>query len=112
MWTADEWSGYTVRNKKELPNRQRANCDWAAARSLQEKKLVDSPHVSGPLHVHGDFAISARNITETLGNLAYLIRVDAHDPSRVQEYARQAEERVRALGELLRTATFTSGEAA
>lgn len=72
--------------------------------------MVDTSLVSGPLHVHGDVAVSARNITETLGNLAYLIRMDAHDPNRVLEYARQAEERVRALGELLRE--VTPGEAA
>lgn len=74
--------------------------------------MVDSSLVPSGLHVHGDVAVKARNITETLGNLAYLIRMDAHDPSRVLEYAQQAEERVRALGELLRNATFSPGEAA
>jgi len=74
--------------------------------------LIDTPLFSGPLELHGDVAVTARNITETLGNLAYLIRVDAHDPSRVVEYAQQAEERVRALVELLRMAPFSPGEAA
>jgi hypothetical protein len=74
--------------------------------------MVDSSFISGSTHVEGDVAVNARNITETLGNLAYLIRVDAHDPSRVMEYARQAEERVRALGELLRSMSLGGSQAA
>ena len=74
--------------------------------------MIDSPLFSGPLELHADVAVRARNITETLGNLAYLIRVDAHDPLRVVDYAQQAEERVRALVELLRYAPFSPGEAA
>lgn len=74
--------------------------------------MIDSPLVPGSSHSHGDVAVSARNITETLGNLAYLIRVDAHDPLRVMEYAQQAEERLRALGELLRNVSLIPEEAA
>ena len=74
--------------------------------------MNDASLSSGPSQEHADVAVDARNITETLGNLAYLIRVDAHDPSRVLEYAHQAEERVQALGELLRKATLTPREAA
>ena len=49
------------------------------------------------------------NIAETLGNLAYLIRVDADDPSLVRSYADQAEERITALGNLLRSVVLSTG---
>jgi len=51
-----------------------------------------------------EFVMDATNISETLTNLAYLIRVDAEDPRMVREYALQAEERLHALASMLRCA--------
>lgn len=47
----------------------------------------------------------ARNIVETLGNLLYLITVDAEKPALVRSYIGQAEERLRALQGLLPEST-------
>ena len=47
------------------------------------------------------FITHAVNIADTLANLAYLIDVDAEDPLLVRQYARDADERLRALASLL-----------
>jgi hypothetical protein len=43
------------------------------------------------------------NITETLSNLTYLIRLDAENPSLVRSYADEAEGQLLALAALLRS---------
>jgi hypothetical protein len=62
---------------------------------------MDSQPVSRALGSEDDLAENAMNILETLGNLTYLIQVDARDPSLVRSYANQAEERLVALRDLL-----------
>ncbi len=44
------------------------------------------------------------HISETLSNLTFLIEVDAASPELVRQYAKQAEDVLRALGELVRLA--------
>jgi len=51
-----------------------------------------------------EFLAHATDISDTLANLTYLICVDADYPARVRLYAEQANERLRALGSLLRSA--------
>ncbi len=43
----------------------------------------------------------ALNITETLSNLPFLLRLDADSPHLVRSYLEEAEERLRALSALL-----------
>jgi hypothetical protein len=62
---------------------------------------MDSQPVSRAFWSEDDLAENAMNILETLGNLNYLIQVDARDPSLVRSYANQAEERLVALRDLL-----------
>jgi hypothetical protein len=50
-----------------------------------------------------EFVLHAVNISETLSNLAYLICIDADSPERVRLYSEQVDERLRALGSLLRS---------
>ena len=50
-----------------------------------------------------DFLNHAINISETLSYLTYLICIDAESPDRVRLYAKQAQERVKALGSLLQS---------
>ena len=71
--------------------------------------MNDPRHSPGPNPLRDDLATHAMNIAETLGNLAYLIRVDADDPSLVRSYADQAEERITALGNLLRSVVLSAG---
>lgn len=58
----------------------------------------DLPHTNDR-----DFLDHAVNISETLSYLTYLLCIDAENPERVRLYAEQAQERVRALGSLLRS---------
>ena len=51
-----------------------------------------------------EFVDNVVNISETLSNLTFLIEVDAEHPELVRRYARQAEDVLRALGELVRSA--------
>ncbi|HEY4382749.1 MAG TPA: hypothetical protein VGN01_20565 [Acidobacteriaceae bacterium] len=44
------------------------------------------------------------SISDTLSNLAYLIDVDAENPVLVRQYAKQADQLLRALGERVRSA--------
>ena len=53
-----------------------------------------------------ELVLHAVNISETLSNLAYLIGIDADQPERVRLYAEQVEERLRALGSLLRSTGY------
>jgi hypothetical protein len=46
----------------------------------------------------------ALNITETLSNLTFLMRLDAESPNLVRKYLEEAEERLRALSALLSSA--------
>ena len=48
------------------------------------------------------FVIRAANILATLAGLTHLIRVKADDPSQVRDFAERAEEKLQALGELMR----------
>jgi hypothetical protein len=50
-----------------------------------------------------EFMHHAINISETLSYLTYLLCIDAEEPERVRLYAQQVQERVRALGSLLRS---------
>jgi hypothetical protein len=58
-------------------------------------------YASGAPWLAEDQRTDARNIVETLGNLLYLISVDAENPVLVRSYVGQAEERLRALQALL-----------
>jgi len=49
-----------------------------------------------------DFVISAANILQALLCLSNLTRAQAGDPGKVREYANLAEEKLQALGELMR----------
>ena len=60
---------------------------------------------SGDVPKTGD----ARNIIEALGNLFYLIQLDAENPSLVRNYTAQAEERLRALQILLPDSVLARG---
>jgi hypothetical protein len=51
-----------------------------------------------------EFLLDSVNISDTLSNLAHLLRVDSVDPQVVRAYAQQAEERLHALAEMLRGA--------
>jgi hypothetical protein len=64
---------------------------------------MDSHHDPHLYPVDDAFINDAGDITETLANLTYLIRADADCPDTVRLYADQAEERVRALGDLIRS---------
>jgi hypothetical protein len=63
----------------------------------------DSSWVSGDAPRQGDAPqqADARNIIEALGNLCYLIHVDAENPALVRSYTAQAEERLRALAAVI-----------
>jgi len=49
-----------------------------------------------------DFVISAGNILQALLCLSHLTRTKADDPGKVRVYANLAEEKLQALGELMR----------
>ena len=51
----------------------------------------------------------ARNIIEALGNLFYLIQLDAENPSLVRNYIAQAEERLHALQTMLPDSVLARG---
>jgi hypothetical protein len=58
-------------------------------------------YASGASWLAEDQRTDARNIVEALGNLLYLISVDAENAALVRSYVGQAEERLRALQVLL-----------
>ena len=49
-----------------------------------------------------EFLLDTANISDTLTNLAHLIRVDSEDPQLIRAYAEQAEQRLHELAEMLR----------
>jgi hypothetical protein len=51
-----------------------------------------------------DFVEDVVRISDTLSNLTYLIEVDAQNPGLVRQYAKQADQLLRALGCLVRSA--------
>ena len=51
--------------------------------------------------VEAEFLLHSRDISQALLNLNHLIGVHAESPALVRSYADQAEQRLRALGELL-----------
>ena len=51
--------------------------------------------------VETEFILHSRDISQALLNLNHLICVHAESPALVRSYADQAEQRLRALGELL-----------
>ena len=51
--------------------------------------------------VEAEFILHSRDISQALLNLNHLICVHAESPALVRSYADQAEQRLRALGELL-----------
>ena len=51
--------------------------------------------------VETEFILHSRDISQALINLNHLIGVHAESPALVRSYADQAEQRLRALGELL-----------
>jgi hypothetical protein len=53
--------------------------------------------------VEAEFILHSRDISQALLNLNHLIGVHAESPALVRSYADQAEQRLRALGELLRS---------
>lgn len=53
----------------------------------------------------GELVASVATISEALENLAFLIHADANDPALVHLYASQAEERLRALFDVLTSAS-------
>ena len=59
------------------------------------------------MHLHS-VSHEALNITETLSSLAYLIGLDAEDPSLVRSYADEAETQLTTLARLLRSITVES----
>lgn len=65
-------------------------------------------HTSRPGVIDREFLTKAVNITEVLANLIYLIHLDSGDRAKVIAYSALAEERLHALGDLLRTAWWES----
>ena len=69
---------------------------------------VEKAHVgrasrfSASAGMNKDFVISAANILQALVCLNNLTRAKAGDPGKVGEYANLAEEKLKALGELMR----------
>ena len=63
---------------------------------------------SSPARPTEEFAHSALVIADTLAMLAYLVRLDAADPTQVCAYAHQMEERVSALQRLMLSAGWPS----
>lgn len=53
------------------------------------------------VQVNHEFFILTRNISQALVNLNHLTRVHAESPTLVRSYASQADDRLRALAELL-----------
>jgi hypothetical protein len=51
--------------------------------------------------VETEFILHSRDISQALLNLNHLICIHAESPALVRSYADQAEQRLRALGELL-----------
>lgn len=54
------------------------------------------------------FVIRAGNILQALAGLSHLIRANAADPGKVRAYAGRAEEKLQALGELIRPPLWNS----
>ena len=62
---------------------------------------MDLAYAPGASWLPEDERVDARNLVETIGNLLYLMNVDAEDPSLVRSYVAQAEDRLRALQALV-----------
>lgn len=63
---------------------------------------MDHPGLSNGTHADLDQRAEVRNILETLGNLLFLIHLDAEEPERIRGYADEAHERLCALDAALR----------
>lgn len=59
--------------------------------------LAYAPGASWP----EDERVDARNLVETIGNLLYLVNIDAENPALVRSYVAEAEDRLRALQALV-----------
>ena len=68
--------------------------------------MANHPHAPHPRGINVEFMSKAVDITEALTNLTYLICLDSGDPRKVRSYAMLAEERLRALGDLFRSARW------
>ena len=62
---------------------------------------MDLAYAPGASWLPEDERVDARNLVETIGNLLYLMNIDAEDPSLVRSYVAQAEDRLRALQGLM-----------
>jgi hypothetical protein len=79
--------------------------------SAQSRQGISAGHTSGSSASVGldkAFVISAANILQALLCLSNLTRAEAGDPSKVLAYASLTEEKLRALGELMRPMLWRS----
>ena len=70
--------------------------------------VADAPSSSTSRNVDKDFTIKVADVLQGLICLNNLLHANAADPAKVRVYANLAEERVRALGELLRPMLWNS----
>jgi hypothetical protein len=68
----------------------------------EDTPVWDTSGALDPAGIDKKFVISAGNILQTLLCLSSLTRADANDPTKVREYADLTDERLLALGELMR----------
>jgi hypothetical protein len=62
---------------------------------------MEVAYAKGASWLPEDERVDARNLVETIGNLLYLMNVDAQDPAMVRSYVAQAEDRLRVLQALV-----------
>jgi hypothetical protein len=97
----------THRNQKiETLVHQMMKVDFASSHCSvahsESKPAWDASGVLAPAGIDKNFVISAANILQTLLCLSNLTNADADDASKVREYAKLADEKLQALGELMR----------
>jgi len=63
--------------------------------------MMDVARVRDAEPLHEDQRNDARNVMEAIGNLLYLIQLDAEDPGLVRSYTSQAEERLAVLARIV-----------
>lgn len=71
---------------------------------------MDLAYAAGASWLPEDERVDARNLVETIGNLLYLVNVDAEDPALVRSYVAQAEDRLRALQALVPGSAAARGQ--